>query len=97
MLWHISTPSVWNEKDLAETLKDIEKLAENNDIKIKFVRYGSLIILTTVPYGILYDKFKYEHAIKMFLTRMMDVCKINTEMACHVKATLHILEHDEGK
>lgn len=97
LLWHIETPKEWNEKKVADALKDIEKLVEKQDIKIKFVRCGSLIILTTVPYGILHDKLKYEHAIKTFLTRMIDVCKVNTEMACCVKATLHILENDEGK
>lgn len=97
MLWHIKTPSNWNEKEVAEALKDIEKLAEKLDIEIKFVRYGSLIILTTVPYGILHNKVKYEHAIEMFLTRMVDVCNINTEMACRVKVSLHLLKLDEGK
>ncbi|CAC5415367.1 unnamed protein product [Mytilus coruscus] len=91
----IKTPRGWNDKAIAEALKDPKRMPDKQDFQIKFVREGSLIILTTVPYGILYDKFKYEHAIKMFLTRMMDVCNIDTERACHVKATLHILERDE--
>ncbi|CAC5401525.1 unnamed protein product [Mytilus coruscus] len=95
VLWHLKTPKEWNEKAVADALKDFEKLADKQAFKIKFVREGSLIILTTVPYGILHNKFNYEHAIKMFLTSLMGVCKINTERACHVKATLHILENDE--
>lgn len=97
MLWHLKTPKEWNEKDVADALKNYERMSDNQDIKIKFVREGSLILLTTVPYGILHDKDKYEHAIQKFLTRMMDVCNIDTKRACHVKATLHILKHDEGK
>ncbi|CAG2243817.1 unnamed protein product [Mytilus edulis] len=95
VLWHLKTPKEWNENAVADTLRDFEKLEDKQDFKIKFVREGSLIILTTVPYGILHDKIKYEDAIKKFLTRMMNVCSINTEAACDVEATLHILENDE--
>ncbi|VDI49269.1 Hypothetical predicted protein, partial [Mytilus galloprovincialis] len=96
VLWHLKTPKEWNEKDVANALKDdFEKLADKQAFKIKFVREGSLIILTAVPYSILHNKFNYEHAIQMFLTKMMDVCSIDTKIACNVKATLHILENDE--
>lgn len=95
MLWHLKFPRDWNEKDVADKLKEYEKLAD--DIKIKFVREGSLIILTTVPWDILRNKIKYENAIKMFLTRMMEVCNIDTEKECRVKATLHLLKNDEGE
>lgn len=97
VLMNIKTPREWNDKAVADALKDYERISDKQDIKTKFVREGSLIILTAVPYDILHDKVKYEHAIKMFLTRIMDVCNIDTERACQVKATLHKLEVDEGK
>ncbi|XP_076109595.1 uncharacterized protein LOC143078630 [Mytilus galloprovincialis] len=95
VLMNIKTPRDWNDKDVAQRIKDYERMSNKQDIKTKFVRQGSLIILTAVPYGILHDKVKYENAIKMFMTRMMDVCNIDTERECQLKATLHILEHDE--
>ncbi|CAC5417707.1 unnamed protein product [Mytilus coruscus] len=90
VLWQIATPKHWN---LEATLRN----PSNNDeqFKKKFVRKGSLIMLTTIAKSVLSDPDAFEAAVISFLTKMIEDCDINTEIPGRVDVRLHILNTNE--
>ncbi|XP_052086378.1 uncharacterized protein LOC127723680 isoform X2 [Mytilus californianus] len=94
VLWQIETPEHWNLEAVEATLRN----PSNNDeqFKEKFVRKGSLIMLTTIAASILIDPEAFEAAVISFLTKMIDDCNINTDTPCRLDVTLHILNANEG-
>lgn len=85
-------PKDWNPEAIIATLRD----QANKLFKIKFVRKGSLIMLTTISASILSDSELFEAAVMSFLTKMMEDCDINTEIPGRVEVKLHILNVNEG-
>ncbi|CAG2228400.1 CASP6 [Mytilus edulis] len=81
----------WNPEAIIATLRD----QANKLFKIKFVRKGSLIMLTTISASILSDSELFEAAVMSFLTKMMEDCDINTEIPGRVEVKLHILNANE--
>ncbi|CAC5417726.1 unnamed protein product [Mytilus coruscus] len=93
VLWQIATPEDWDLEAVVATLRN----PSNKDtlFKKKFVRKGSLIMLTTIAASILSDSEAFEAAVISFLTKMIEDCDINTEIPCRVDVTLHILNANE--
>ncbi|XP_052086622.1 uncharacterized protein LOC127723947 [Mytilus californianus] len=93
VLWQIATPKHWNLEEVEATLRD--PLNKDAQFKKKFVRKGSLIMLTTIATSILSDTEAFEAAVISFLTKMIEDCDINTEIPCRLDVTLHILNANE--
>ncbi|XP_052086380.1 uncharacterized protein LOC127723682 [Mytilus californianus] len=51
--------------------------------------------MTTVPAKVANDSTDFHSAVKAFLTRMVEVCQIDTTVPCNVEVTLHILNSNE--
>lgn len=97
MLWQLVTPANWNAVEVEEILTRFEEKFNDLPMKIKFVRNGSLVIMTTVSAEVFKESSAFQSAVKAFLTRMVEICHIDTHMSCNVDVTLHILESDKSK
>ncbi|CAG2228694.1 unnamed protein product [Mytilus edulis] len=95
LLWQLATPEHWNAAEVEQILTKCEDMFKDLPIKIKFVRKGSLVIMTTVAVEVLKNSPAFQSAIKSFLTRMVEVCNINTHVNCDVDVTLHVLNINE--
>ncbi|VDI18934.1 Hypothetical predicted protein [Mytilus galloprovincialis] len=93
VLWQFSTPKNWNLEQVEATLRN--PLNKDEHFKKKFVRKGSLIMLTTIATSILRDGEAFETAVMSFITKMIKDCDINTEIPGQVDVTLHILNVNE--
>ncbi|CAC5417732.1 unnamed protein product [Mytilus coruscus] len=93
VLWQIATPENWNLEEVVATLRNPSNKDEH--FKKKFVRKGSLIMLTTIASNILSDSEAFEAAVISFLTKMIEDCDITTEMPGRVDVRLHILNANE--
>ncbi|XP_063405802.1 uncharacterized protein LOC134689760 [Mytilus trossulus] len=93
VLWQIATPEHWNLEAVEATLRSPSQKAE--PFKIKFVKKGSLIMLTTIAASVLGDSKEFETAVMSFLTKMIEDCGINTEIPSRVDVKLHILNANE--
>ncbi|VDI22301.1 Hypothetical predicted protein, partial [Mytilus galloprovincialis] len=93
VLWQIATPEHWNLEDVEATLRN--PLQKDDFFKIKFVKKGSLIMLTTVAASVLSDSQAFEAAVMSFLTKMIEDCDINTEISSRVDVKIHILNANE--
>lgn len=94
VLWQIATPEHWNLEAVEATLRSPSQKIES--FKIKFVKKGSLIMLTTIAASVLGDSNAFETAVMSFLTKMIEDCGINTEIPGRVDVRLHILNANEG-
>ena len=81
---------------MEETLRKDEEKFEDEEMQIKSVTCGSLTILTTISADVLNKPKAFKSAVCSFLTKMVEVCNINTDEPCQVEVTLHILEASEG-
>lgn len=97
MLWQLATPEHWNAAEVEQILTKCEDKFKDIPMKIKFVRKGSLVIMTTIAAKVLKDSKDFQSAVEIFLTRMVDVCSIDTTVKCIVDVTVHILNRDECK
>lgn len=97
MLWQLATPANWNPKEIEQILNESQERFKDLPMKIKFVRNGSLVLMTTIAAKDLKESTTFQNAVKAFLTRMVEVCNIDTTIKCNVDVTLHILKSDEGK
>lgn len=97
MLWQLVTPANWNAVEVEEILTRFEEKFNDLPMKIKFVRNGSLVIMTTVSAEVFKESSAFQSAVKAFLTRMVEICHIDTHMSCIVDVTLHILKSDKSK
>ncbi|CAG2228700.1 unnamed protein product [Mytilus edulis] len=95
VLWQLVTPANWNAVEVEEILTRFEEKFNDLPMKIKFVRNGSLVIMTTVSAEVFKESSAFQSAVKAFLTRMVEICHIDTHMSCNVDVTLHILESDK--
>lgn len=95
VLWQIETPANWDVEGVEATLMDKSK-SEELPLKVKFVKTGSLYLLTSVPASILENPATFESAIKTFLTKMVDICKFDTSTTCHVEIVLSFLQEHSG-
>ncbi|XP_071144026.1 uncharacterized protein [Mytilus edulis] len=93
VLWQIATPEHWNLEAVEATLRSPSQKDES--FKIKFVKKGSLIMLTTIAASVLGDSKAFEAAVMSFLTKMIEDCGINTEIPGRVDVRLHILNANE--
>ncbi|XP_071144027.1 uncharacterized protein [Mytilus edulis] len=93
VLWQISTPE---DCDLEAVVATLRRLSQKDELfKIKFVRKGSLIMLTTIAASVLRDANVFEAAVMSFLTKMIEDCDINTEIRSRVDVKIHILNANE--
>lgn len=95
VLWQMATPQGWDIEEVEAKLKD--PAFQGEMVKIKFVKRGSLIIMTTISTWILNDQKTFETAIKTFLDKLIEVCQIDTKVHAQVVIRLHILDPNEGK
>lgn len=95
MLWQLATPENWNATEIEEVLTKYEDKFKDMPVKIKFVRKGSLLIMTTVSTKALKDSTAFQNAVKDFLSMLVEVCKIDVNVSCDVDVTLRILNKDE--
>ncbi|VDI79133.1 Hypothetical predicted protein [Mytilus galloprovincialis] len=95
VLWQLVTPANWNAVAVEEILTRFEERFNDLPMKIKFVRNGSLVIMTTVSAEVFKESSAFQSAVKAFLTRMVEICHIDTHVSCNVDVTLHILESDK--
>lgn len=94
-MWQLTTPKGWDLEEVVAKLKDVT--VEDEVLKIKYVKKGSLIIMTTVEASTLNDQESFETAVKNFLNKIVKICHINTNEHAQVDVRLHILNPDEGK
>lgn len=94
VLWQIATPENWDLEAVEAYLKDPSNKDET--FKMKFVRKGSLIMLTTIKASILRDPEAFEAAVISFLAKIIEDCDINKKIPGLVDARLHILNATEG-
>ncbi|CAG2254400.1 unnamed protein product [Mytilus edulis] len=94
VLWQIATPKDWNLEAVEATLRNPSN--KDDQFKKKFVRKGSLIMLTTILASILSDSEAFESAIMSFLTKMIEDCDIKTETPGRLEVRLHLLDANEG-
>ncbi|XP_076082548.1 uncharacterized protein LOC143053645 [Mytilus galloprovincialis] len=89
----MAIPEQWNLEGVEATLRN----QSNKDevFKKKFVRKGSLIMLTTISSSILSDPEAFEAAVISFLVKMIADCEINTEIPDRLEVRLHILDANE--
>ncbi|CAC5380206.1 unnamed protein product [Mytilus coruscus] len=97
VLWQLATPANWNPIEIEQILTKFQERFKDLPMKIKFVRNGSLVIMTTITAKDLKDSKTFQSAVKVFLTRMVEVCNIDTTVTSNVDVTLHILKSDEMK
>ncbi|XP_052063937.1 uncharacterized protein LOC127703939 [Mytilus californianus] len=95
VLWQMATPQGWDIEEVEAKLKD--PTFEGEVVKTKFVKKGSLIIMTTISASILNDQKAFETAIKSFLDKLVEVCHIDTKVHAQVDIRLHILDPNEVK
>ncbi|CAC5405874.1 unnamed protein product [Mytilus coruscus] len=95
VLWQLTTPKGWDLEEVVAKLKDAA--VQDEVVKIKYVKKGSLIIMTTVAASTLNDQEAFETAVKNFLNKIVEVCHINTKVHAQVDVRLHILNPDEVK
>lgn len=95
VLWKLATPENWNAVEIEQMLKMFVDRFKDLQVKIKFVQSGSLVIMTTVPAKVANDSTDFQCAVKAFLTRMVEVCQIDTKVSCNVDVTLHILNSNK--
>lgn len=96
----MTTPKGWDLEEVVATLKDAtvqDATIQEGVVKVKYVKKGSLIIMTTITANILNDQKSFETAVKSFLNKIVDVCHINTKVKAQVDVRLHILNSNEGK
>lgn len=93
VLWQMAIPQQWNLEGVEATLRN----QSNKDgvCKKKFVRKGSLIMLTTIASRILSDPEAFEAAVISFLVKMIEDCEINTEIPDRLDVRLHISNANE--
>ncbi|CAG2237321.1 unnamed protein product [Mytilus edulis] len=94
VLWQLGTPQHWN-LDAVEAILS-NPVRKDETFKMKFVKKGSLIMLTTIAASVLSNSEAFEAAIFSFLTKVIEDCDINTEIPGRVDVTLHILNDNEG-
>ena len=87
--WKLATPDTWNVSEIKNTLQNVSCLLKQW-FEIEFVYIGSLVIITIVPEHILsnYDDFK--SAVRSFLTKIVEVCQLETDTPTVVKVDLNI-------
>lgn len=99
-MWQLTTPTGWDLEEVIATLKDAtiqDATLQEGLVKVKYVKKGSLIIMTAITANILNDQKAFETAVKSFLNKIVDVCHINTKVKAQVDIRLHILNQNEGK
>jgi len=87
--WKLATPDTWNVSEIKNTLQKFSCLLKQW-FEIEFVYIGSLVIRTIVPEHILsnYDDFK--SAVRSFLAKIVEDCKLDTDTPTVVKVDLNI-------
>ncbi|XP_071138752.1 uncharacterized protein [Mytilus edulis] len=90
VLWQFATPPGWDIEEVEAKLTD--PLFQDEMVKIKFVKRGSLIMMTTISATILIDQKAFETAVKSFLNKLVEVCHINTKVHAKVSIRIHLLD-----
>ncbi|CAC5397217.1 unnamed protein product [Mytilus coruscus] len=87
--WRLETPNTWNLPEIKETLEKFSALLRQW-FEIEFVYVGSLVIKTLVQKNILENRDQMRKSIHSFLEKIVDVCKINTDVPTVIKVALLI-------
>lgn len=95
VLWKLVTPENWNTEEVKHMMTKLDECFQDLPFKIKFVRTGSIVILTTVDAKVMKISTALQSNVRAFLTRMVEVCNIETNIKCNVGVTLHILNSDQ--
>ncbi|VDH90795.1 Hypothetical predicted protein [Mytilus galloprovincialis] len=87
--WRLETPSTWNLLEIKETLEKFSALLRQW-FEIEFVYVGSLVIKTLVKKNVLDNQDQMRKSIHSFLEKIVDVCKIKTDVSAVIKVALII-------
>ncbi|XP_052068994.1 uncharacterized protein LOC127708185 [Mytilus californianus] len=89
--WRLETPDEWNLAEIKENLENCSHLLRRY-FEIEFVYVGSLVIKTLVPRHILNDRDQMQRSVHLFLEKVLEVCKINTDESAIIKVALIVSE-----
>ncbi|VDH91319.1 Hypothetical predicted protein [Mytilus galloprovincialis] len=87
--WRLETPSTWNLPEIKDTLEKFSALLRQW-FEIEFVYVGSLVIKTLVQKNVLDNQEQMRKSIHSFLEKIVDVCKIKTDVSTVIKVALII-------
>lgn len=92
--WRLETPDEWNLTEIKENLENCSHLLRRY-FEIEFVYVGSLVIKTLVPQHILNDRDQMKRSVHLFLEKVVEVCKINTDESAIIKVALIVFEESD--
>lgn len=82
--WKLETPESWNIDEIKGTLEKFSSLM-GSFFRIVFVYKGSLVIQTTAPKRFLQNEKDFRLAVKLFLTDLVDIGKLDSGTKTIVK------------
>lgn len=91
--WRLETPDTWNLTEIKETLVKFSEMLQPW-FEIEFVHIGSLVIKTLVQKKVLDNRDQMRASVQSFLEKVVEVCKINTDVPSVIKVDL-IIQLDE--
>lgn len=95
MVWKLETPDTWDLIDIKETLLNCSQLFRKH-FEIEFVYVGSLVIKTLVQQQVLENRDQMRVSVHWFLEKIVEVCKIETDVPEVIQVSLEIEPNECG-